>query len=501
MIRNHAFARPFSRKAACMALLAVGASAAATDASAGGPVTSCKSYYACIAQEQKVALQQNETCSEIKRENPRAPCTQTMNPQAFCSQQFTCPAGQEPIQQTFNVIALYYTPPGNGSTVQYESGSISGTTQSIASNLSSSAALQVDVKTQGVEVGGSIGGGTSTGTSNAFQLKSTIGDTELIQSTSDAIDHGHDVIYVWFDPTMVFTWPSANGPQMAFVPPSSGDVQDYLVDELLGREPLPDCNRAPDRAACQKREADFALLRPQDKQQILAVDPYVYMPYTPAERPHVAPDPTRFVPIRTQQTPDGPLPLQGPDNPGDPGISQGIDVSDEGVSSQTVSASNTVTTGFKFGSGADFLGICSVSATVNLNWSWTNTASFGSQSGFKDKAVVTPKTSTVGYYDLIDVYEDALMHSFLFVSESNGNGFPPSEIALSGTVTKAGHPLANGNIVVVLPGGQRRMVHTNARGAYRIYRAPAGRVQLVVAGRTEYETIVPGREAVHDVRM
>jgi hypothetical protein len=91
---------------------------------------------------------------------------------------------------------------------------------------------------------------------------------------------------------------------------------------------------------------------------------------------------------------------------------------------------------------------------------------------------------------LIDVYEDTLYHTFLFVSETSGNGIPPQEApVLTGLVNVNGHPATFQTVTVTLPNGHHRRVRTNAHGVYRLYRAPAGQVTVTVGTHSSKATL------------
>ena len=186
--------------------------------------------------------------------------------------------------------------------------------------------------------------------------------------------------------------------------------------------------------------------------------------------------------------------LDGPDNPGDPLPGFGYEVSDEAVKGQITgfveSTSTEILVGFKspiFDSG--------FKAGLVLDWDYENTTEM--QSGTVQKAELTLRTTTLGYHDVINVYEDTLFGTFAFVSVGH---FPPGTEVVSGTVTDAqDHPVSNQRVLVRMPDGITRTVFTNSRGIYRVFGGRVGTARVQIGGQERTVPIEAGK--MHDASM
>ncbi len=219
-------------------------------------------------------------------------------------------------------------------------------------------------------------------------------------------------------------------------------------------------------------DADFA--------QILSADPWVASPgYTP--------DPNRFIKITSLQ-------LDGPDHAGDNIPGQGTSVDDSHVNCQAETISQTIGADFGAAVGPTFFGQ-GEKATIVDSVSWKNTNSAGNCNGSSQTATVDLSTATVGYHDVIDIYEESLYHSFAYVSETQGVGLKLSSANITGIVkNSAGRPVANQLMTVKFADGSTRKLFSNAQGAYRIFKVPPGRVTIASGGAVTTADFVPGQE-------
>lgn len=108
-------------------------------------------------------------------------------------------------------------------------------------------------------------------------------------------------------------------------------------------------------------------------------------------------------------------------------------------------------------------------------------------------------TTTVGYNDVIDIYEDSDYHTFTYVSESQGAGLSMSSLGVSGIVKNAaGKPAANQAIAVKFADGSTRRLFSDAQGNYRIFQVPAGPLTISAGGSARTVTFVPGKPIVRN---
>ena len=476
--------------------------------------SACTQYWTCV-QSQLVA-QRNQgmaACSKAAAQHAvggigacesRIQLSQPAAQQACSSKGFTC----RPVEMVldYKVATLMYAPPGNSSSVQYGSGSTTGSTQgftltagySASSQSNSTSNIGLNGGSQGWGIsfglssatGGSLGGGTSQATQYQMQIQKSISNTIGLQSKVDPITHGRDEFEIWFHPTMVITQTGLTNYGVQILPPAASAIVDLSVNELLGKE-----------AVSSDKIAYFRMLTPLDIQSILALDPYV--------NPNLTVDPNRFVLTNAA------LQLVGPDNPGDNTTPSGLAIG----SSTTVSTGPTETfnstTGVSESSGAsagiNLAGFLSLSennvgtgggtSNTQQTWTWAIANNSAASAGTSQSANLTLNTSTVGFRDLIDVYQDTVFGTFLYVSETNGTGIPANEPpTLTGLVLKGGVPLANQLIQVRLSNGAIRKVFTNSKGQYEVFRA-VGPAEIIVGNQSVNQVLAMGKSISQNIQL
>ena len=159
--------------------------------------------------------------------------------------------------------------------------------------------------------------------------------------------------------------------------------------------------------------------------------------------------------------------------------------------------------------GSDFGGAVGVSffgqgekATMVHSVFWTNTNSAGNCSGSSQTATVDLSTTTVGYHDVIDVYEDSIYHSFSYVSETQGVGLKVADADITGVVkNSAGQPVPNQLITIKFANGATRKVFSNAQGKYRIFRVPPGSTTIMSGSLVSTANFVSGRPIARDLTV
>lgn len=490
---------------ACFALIVCRA------ASATPPGDACTQYWTCV--QSQLDLQRNEAlaaCTKAAAQHAVggiAGCESRIQPnqgsalQACSAKGLSC----KPVQITldYKVATLMYAAPGNSSSVTYGAGSSTGSSQGFSlsqgysvansSTSNSSVGLGNSYLSAGYSItsGTSLGGGTTNATQYQVQIQKSSATTIGLQSKADGIDHGRDEFQIWFHPKMVITQTGITTFSFQILPPAASDIFGLSVNELLGKESVP-----------LDKIAQFKMLTPQDIQSILALDPFV--------NPNPALDPNRYVALTDQKS----LQLIGPDHAGDNGTPYGETVSDSSTQSTGHTETFNSTSGVSDSSGANAgINLGPLSFKVNntgtgggtsatqQTWSWSIGNSSQTSTGTTQSAALTLNTSTVAYKDLIDIYEDTLFHTFLFVSETNGNGIPPNEPpTLTGIVMRAGVPVAKQMIQIRLANGTVRKVFTDSKGKYSVYRA-AGATQILVGNQAINQVLAMGKSINQNIQL
>lgn len=374
----------------------------------------------------------------------------------------------------YYVVTLMYSPPGAGSTVSYgqtsSAGTITGFSEVSGQSTSVSVSAGVSAGPWGVSAKGSGSTGSSQQSSTSFTVQKSAGTTIALRSPLDALRHGQDVFEIWLHPKVHLYQNGPSSYDTIIDPPGPNDIVELSVNELLGVEPVPGY-----------KQSALAALSRSDIQSILSADPFVTA--------NQSLDTQRYVLLAGPG--QSPMQLDGPDNPSDDTVPQGLPVTDSMTASDSHQETQTTTAGVGVTASGGF-GLFKATVTANHQWTWSDSTSMGSSYGSSQTANVTLTSSTLRYHDLIDVYEDTRYHTFLFVSETSGNGIPPSEPpSVSGQATSGGRPLAHQLVTVRLADGSERRVFTNGQGFYRVFRAASGPAKIAIAGRTFDTRVVP----------
>jgi len=369
----------------------------------------------------------------------------------------------------YYVVTILYAPPGNKSKASYFAGSSAGTTTNVA-NL-----FGIGTK---VGLTGNVIATTdykfTQQTAQSFQITKTT-KTELdTNSVTDTIRHGQDLIYLWLNPVINYSQAQSPGMPINISLATAGGadmkVIPYSVDALLHQGA-----KLPGLENFSK----------SDLTQIVSVDPWV-------SSPEGQPDPKRFIKIMSLQ-------LDGPDEQGGNLSGEGVSVDDSQVGCITNTISQTIGSDFGGAVGVSFFGQ-GEKATIVDSLFWTNTNSAGNCNGSSQTAVVDLSTTTVGFHDVIDVYEDSIYHSFAYVSETQGVGLPLPSAEVTGVVRDAaGKPVAKQLVTVKFANGSTRKLFSNAHGNYRIFKVPAGVLTITVGGVATKAKFVSGRPIVQDL--
>jgi hypothetical protein len=118
-------------------------------------------------------------------------------------------------------------------------------------------------------------------------------------------------------------------------------------------------------------------------------------------------------------------------------------------------------------------------------------------------------TETVGYHNVIDVYQDTMFKTYAFVARHNR--LTREQALIAGLLTDPTRtPLPHRKVSVTLPSGEIRTVFTNAQGIYRAFDVPDGEHEVTVGDvttevqverRSGEPALAPGCQAVRDRRV
>lgn len=439
----------------------------------------------------------------------------------------TCTATSRKVVATATVVPDYllqsieYVPVGNASSVTYGAGAQSGATTTFASSTGYSTSTSTSVQETlspsadgaGVPIGfnasmsasTSSGSGSTQGSSMAVSVTTNTTFSNGVSSAQDAPDHGRDVFVLWMMPSIVNTITqitetqgfsdTVNGPcettagakstshDVSSVKMSGGQIAYFTVDQLLGYDTIGTSNSTE-----QQMAALFAKLSPQDKQQILAADPFV----------RGGPlDTKRYVKL-TQQIPGVPSFQVGHSTSLNITNSTTTTTSQSETFTSTSGASVSGTVGVKFGP----IGI-STTTTTSQSWNWSQTTTAAQSRGTSTIDSASFGTKTAGYMDNVTIYWDTLYGTFLFRSQNAGDGTAPEQPPqMEATMATGGQPQGNQYVELTFADGSKRLVRTDASGHFSVRGAPAGAVTMRVAGKlVGTETLGAGRLVRHDIRL
>lgn len=389
-------------------------------------------------------------------------------------------SGSATLQPKYFILTVVYAPPGtqggsSTSSVSYGSGSTTGTTTSSTKTFKQSYSITATAGVGFLGNGGSVGvsfgyarNGTDTQSLAITKTKSTtIEDTG---PSTDGVDHDHDLIYLWLNPTIKVT---VNNQQAAWSISDGGtaDIQYVYVGWLK------DPSKMPTGVAHVLQHYG---LTTEDYANILKVDPF-------ADGPH--PVSSRYVALNTT------FPYEPPYSANDSVPTYNFMLSGNSTSTTTSSVENDYKVGLDIKTGASF--IASASLENKDDWEWDNTSSKSDATGTNQSAAVTVGGPAFGYTGPTDmgVWYDRIYKTFMF-RPVNTDQKP----GLKGTLKdRNGKPVALKEITVVAHGTTYR-TFTNARGEYRLYGDVSGPVTIRANGATQQLSKIELNKAI-DLKM
>lgn len=360
----------------------------------------------------------------------------------------------------YQVIALEYVPPGDGSSVEYSHSTTRGSKIDLKQSFKSGIHIAIEGN---VTVDGEYLVGTSSGQS--FEFETEEGRKRGLEGRTDTVDHEKDQFLIWLNPSVDLNLVDNNiTATFGTRDDAKPDVVSLTVAELKNPATIPDKKRAKlDKKGFTK--SDYA--------NILALDPLADSDATD--------DPTTVDPKRYAYVDQ--IDLIGSDHPDD-GIQQGgIEISSKDASgiSVGVSESSSVEIGTK--EGAKLFGLIGEEMTVAGKMEYEFEGSTEATAGEAASASVMLETKSPQYTNAIDVYYDQLFKVFAFRQE-----LPPAGAARSAHV----HP-PTGAVVGRITGKNTGGMHVDLIG-------PDGLVRHSVAdakGTVHFVCLKSGRYSVY----
>jgi hypothetical protein len=374
------------------------------------------------------------------------------------------------------ILTVVYAPPGtqggkSTSSVTYGSGSTTGTTTSATKTFKQSysitATAGVGILGNGGSVGVSFGYGRNSTDTQALNItKATTSTIQDVGPSTDGIDHDHDLIYLWLNPTVNVT---LTGKQAAWSISGAGtaEIQYVYVGWLKHPDQLP-----PGVAQIFQKHG----LTAQDYANILKQDPFANGPGTVG---------ARFKPLNTT------FPYEPPFSASDPVPTYSFSVTDSSVTTNTSSVENDYKVELDIKTGANF--IASASLENKDSWEWDNTSSKSDSATATQSAAVTVGGPSFGYTGPtdIEVYYDAIYKTFMFRALD-----PSQPLAFKGTwKSRAGQPVGFKEVIVNTKGGTYR-TFTNAKGEYRVYGKIIGPATIRAGSITQNLTAIEPNKGV-----
>ncbi len=323
------------------------------------------------------------------------------------------------------VLNVTYAPPGPGSTVDYRTNKSTGVTTTVEKSFAYNLNLAVTLGVGGDSLGADYTHSSTTSTEES--ITKTDQYDIVTKGTGNFINHDYDVIDVWLNPEVKFTfttpdsatWNTAVNPADPYIPPINGvpqmDHLPLLAGWLNGNIPWP----ANDWQYRLARAWDTSIPNPglttADFAAILALDPFAQQidPISGARLP-LATNAQIFANTMISSTNARYTLLR---NINYSPVMQTISEQIGNVYSSSVTNSNTNTLSLSWGFKSPFV-------SGGSKWTWTDKASVKASTGNGDittYTIVTPDSSKpLPYASSVDIYQDNIYGSFMFVFPGGG---------------------------------------------------------------------------------
>ena len=364
----------------------------------------------------------------------------------------------------YRILTVVYAPPGkqgggSSSSVEYGSGSTWGSTTKCES------AFKQEYTTTVTATGGFLGessgslmfgyGRSSTDSSATEIKKSSTTTISLGGPGVDGIDHDRDQIWLWLNPKLRISLPTANAIEWRLDGGEPMDIQYVYVGHLKDPSQMP--------PGVAQRLAAYGITT-DDYAEILQADPYAGGP--------IPVNSARYVSLNTT------FPYEPPFAPDDPVPTLSFTATYESTSTTGSEVVNEYTSGVTWEGGLDFISLVEAKLEVTGKWTFTDTRSKTTDTGTNESASVTIGGPSFGYTGPTDmgVYYDVLYKSFLFVPYEGG---PPT---VTGWVYSRSNRRVSGKEVRLVANGVTYRTFANADGEFRFFGTPTGRLQIRVDG-------------------
>ena len=375
-----------------------------------------------------------------------------------CSNMYVYPA--------FRIMSTLYVPPGNQSSVAYSTTVASGTQTSDSSSFTKSTQEGAGFKIAGFSLGTTFTLTNVNTTASSDQVTAQNAGTTTFKSTSDPIDHSHDVLTIWTNPQITVSnfpiaayqfaqstgnaqYNPATGSPMPDAPSDATSLITISVGQLQNPSTIPAgalvsqtldgavvsgllklcANRIPEnQCTVQQAAANGCGCQASDFAAVIQSDPF-FDPAVLARNPSpgvvdvnaLDPDNARFVPVLDSNGASLLMTLAGPGSGST--SSQTQTVTDTHNTSKTYTHTLTKQIGVTFGFSSNAPKADPTAFTWNLssgnNITWSDTKSSGTTSSNAHSQTVTLGTSSPACFTNIAVYEDTDFHTFAFQSTSN----------------------------------------------------------------------------------
>ena len=313
------------------------------------------------------------------------------------------------IYPKYKVLSVIYAPPGNGSSVTYGSGSSIGTSTTVSKAFSWELGLRAGL---GSSAFLGLGHAKSVSSTNALAITCTESASKSWYGASDGIDHDQDVLEIWLNPAVNYTfthqgegtWSLVNHPGDPVTAQIGADVVTLTVGQLMGRAPI------TNEYLLARLRRDWpgggALTGPgegTDFHDIAKQNPF-HAQQSDFSANAFLPDPGRFTLARCAKV--NYAPRQGP-----------LQMSAYSVGKETVkSQSRTFSKSYTVSAGGGFGLTDSIGLTASGSMTWTDSVEDRESQGVTCNAqlsVAQPPGDWQGPAEVV-VYTDDLYGTFLF---------------------------------------------------------------------------------------